>query len=41
MILVDACVIFDHTRGKDPRLANWFKTFPTAVCGVTLSLIHI
>jgi predicted nucleic acid-binding protein len=35
MILVDSCVIFDHTRGKDPRLAGHFKTFPTAVCGVT------
>ena len=35
MILVDACVIFDHTRGKDPRLAGWFTTFPVAVCGAT------
>ena len=25
MILVDACVIFDHTRGKDPRLAGVFS----------------
>ena len=34
MILVDSCVIFDHTRGRDPRLAAHFKTLPTAVCGV-------
>jgi predicted nucleic acid-binding protein len=35
MILVDASVIFDHTRGKDLRLAGFFKTLGTAVCGVT------
>lgn len=34
MILVDSSVIFDHTRGKDPRLAGWFKTLPVAVCGI-------
>jgi predicted nucleic acid-binding protein len=34
MILVDASVIFDHTRGKDPRLAQLFKALPVAVCGV-------
>ena len=35
MILIDSCVIFDHTRGKDPRLAGLFQTLPSAVCGVT------
>lgn len=35
MILVDACVLFDHLRGKDPRLAAHFKSFPCAICGVT------
>jgi len=35
MILVDACVIFDHTRGRDPRLAGWFAALPVAICGVT------
>lgn len=35
MILVDASVIFEHTRGKDQTLAGKFKTLPTAVCGVT------
>jgi predicted nucleic acid-binding protein len=35
MIVVDSCVIFDHTRGKDPRLAALFQTLPSAVCGVT------
>ena len=34
MILLDSCIIFDHTRGTDPRLAGWFKTHPVAVCGV-------
>ena len=34
MILLDSCIIFDHTRGKDQRLAGWFKTHPVAVCGV-------
>jgi predicted nucleic acid-binding protein len=34
MILVDSSVIFDHTRGKDPRLAQLFKTLSVAVCGV-------
>lgn len=34
MILIDSCVIFDHLRGKNPRLAVHFKTLPTAVCGV-------
>jgi predicted nucleic acid-binding protein len=33
MILVDSCVIFAHTRGKDPRLGGLFRTL-TAVCGV-------
>jgi predicted nucleic acid-binding protein len=35
VILVDASVIFDHTRNKDPRLAGWFLALPVAVCGVT------
>jgi predicted nucleic acid-binding protein len=35
MILVDASVIFDHTRNRDPRLASLFSTIPVAVCGVT------
>src|SRR5947209_7499702 len=34
MILVDSSVIFDHTRGKDPRLAHLFATLPVAVAGV-------
>jgi hypothetical protein len=34
MILVDSCVIFAHTRGKDPRLGGLFKSLPAAVCGV-------
>ena len=34
MILLDSCVIFAHTRGKEPRLADWFKRYPVAVCGV-------
>jgi predicted nucleic acid-binding protein len=35
MILIDSNVIFDHTRGKDPRLAGHFKTLSSAVCGIT------
>jgi predicted nucleic acid-binding protein len=34
MILVDASVIFDHTRGIDPRLGQLFKTLPVAICGI-------
>ena len=34
MILVDSSVIFDHTRGRDPRLAQLFTTLPVAVCGI-------
>ena len=34
MILVDSSVIFDHTRGRDPRLAQLFATLPVAVCGI-------
>ena len=34
MILVDSCVIFDHTRGTDPRLAGLFGSLPIGVCGV-------
>ncbi|HZL34780.1 MAG TPA: PIN domain-containing protein [Tepidisphaeraceae bacterium] len=35
MILVDACVLFDHLRGKDLRLAGYFRSLPCAVCGIT------
>ena len=34
MIVVDSCIIFDHTRGRDARLAEWFKSFPIVICGV-------
>ena len=34
MILIDSCVIFDHTRGTDPKLAALFKTLQVGVCGV-------
>ena len=34
MILVDSCVIFDHTRGTDTRLGGFFKPLPVGVCGV-------
>jgi predicted nucleic acid-binding protein len=34
VILLDSSVIFDHTRGTDPRLAGFFKTLPIGVCGV-------
>lgn len=41
MILVDASVIFDHTRNFDTRLETWFRQFPTAICGVTrLEALH-
>lgn len=35
MTLVDSSVIFDHTRGRDPSLAQKFTTLPVAICGVT------
>ena len=34
MILLDSSVIVDHTRGKDSRLAGWFKLYPVVVCGI-------
>jgi predicted nucleic acid-binding protein len=34
MILLDSSVLFDHTRGRDPRLAIHFSNLPIAVCGV-------
>ena len=34
MILVDSCVLFDHLRAKDPKLAVLFSTLPIAICGV-------
>jgi len=34
VILVDSCVIFDHTCGLDPGLAELFKTLSIGVCGV-------
>ena len=34
MILLDSSVIFDHLRGKDPKLAGLFTTLPVAVCGI-------
>jgi N-acetyl-gamma-glutamylphosphate reductase len=36
MILVDSCMIFDHTRGTDTRLAGLFKTLLIGVCGVVV-----
>jgi predicted nucleic acid-binding protein len=35
VILVDASVLIDHTRGLDPKLAGLFATYPVALCGVT------
>ena len=35
MILLDSCVLFDHMRGKDPKLAALLAGLPVAVCGVT------
>ena len=34
MIVVDSCVIFDPTRGKDPRLAALVQTpsVPSCIC---------
>ncbi len=34
MILLDSSVLFDHTRGKDPRLVGWFQSYSIAVCGI-------
>jgi predicted nucleic acid-binding protein len=35
MILVDSCVIFDYTRGKDTRLLDYFRSLPAGICGIT------
>ena len=41
MNLIDASVIFDHTRNKDPRLVGWFKQYQPAVCGITrMEVLH-
>jgi predicted nucleic acid-binding protein len=37
MILVDASVLIDALKGKDPKLAHLFTTLPVAICGVTLA----
>lgn len=35
MILIDASVLFDHTRAKDPNVARLIALNPIAICGVT------
>jgi predicted nucleic acid-binding protein len=35
MILVDSCVIFDYTRGKDIRLLDHSRSLPVGICGIT------
>ena len=35
MILVDASVLIDYLRGKDPKLLVLVPALPLAVCGVT------
>jgi predicted nucleic acid-binding protein len=35
MILVDASVLIDFLRTKDPKLDRQFRSEPVAVCGVT------
>ncbi len=35
MILVDAGVLIDFLRTKDPKLNKLFRSLPVAVCGVT------
>ena len=35
MILVDAGVLIDFLRTKDPKLVRLFRSLPVAVCGVT------
>ncbi|HEX7376307.1 MAG TPA: PIN domain-containing protein [Pirellulales bacterium] len=35
MILVDASVLIDYLRSKDPKLDNLFRSLPLAICGVT------
>jgi predicted nucleic acid-binding protein len=37
MILVDASVLIDALKGKDPKLAHLFTTLPVAVCGVSFA----
>jgi hypothetical protein len=41
MIVVDSCVIFDYTRGKDQRLLNYFGSLSVGICGITRAeLLH-
>src|SRR5204862_2414962 len=35
MILVDAGVLIDFLRSKNPKLAKLFRSQPVAICGVT------
>jgi predicted nucleic acid-binding protein len=35
MILIDAGVLIDFLRTKDPKLNKLFRSLPIAVCGVT------
>lgn len=35
MILVDAGVLIDYLRTKEPKLGRLFRSEPVAVCGVT------
>jgi predicted nucleic acid-binding protein len=35
MILVDASVLIDYLRTKDPKLDKQFRTSTVAICGVT------
>lgn len=37
MILLDASVLIDFDRGKDPKLGGLLLTLPLAVCGPTRS----
>lgn len=37
MILVDAGVIIDYLRTKEPKLDHLFRSRPVAICGVTRS----
>ena len=39
MILVDASVLIDALKGKDPKLAHLFNTLSLAICGVTFAEI--
>ena len=35
MILVDASVLIDFLRTKEPKLDGLFRSLPVAVCGAT------